>query len=134
DDVLSPWMERRRDPVPARENSFKMATLASRTLQAELSGLNEGAIVSKTKEYPSYKVPVSPVRSSGSSVRLRRSMILSALHSSITPSTPRSFTDFIASYGERNKSNLDLAFQESPVSTYETARQSPLMKLPSITP
>ncbi|PGH18926.1 hypothetical protein AJ80_04253 [Polytolypa hystricis UAMH7299] len=112
DDVLSPSATKKKAKPLSREDSFKMATLASKALQAELDGHKSDANISNPSELPSIRQPTSPVRSSASSVRLRRSMIQSALHSSFAPSTPMSFSDFFAGYEERNKDSMELKDQD----------------------
>lgn len=89
DHVLSPEQTGPAQEA-AEDEKFEMATMASRALQAELNGA--------AVEQPTVALtPASPSSSNGS-IHLRRSRIVSALHSSIAPSTQPSFSDIIASY------------------------------------
>ncbi|KAJ6095630.1 hypothetical protein N7486_006376 [Penicillium sp. IBT 16267x] len=93
-DVLSPE-EQKPDESDRPENHerFQFATLASRALQDELNNPNS------LHPGPSASGEAS-IRSSSDSVRLRRSRIVSALHSSLSPSTQPSYSNLIASYGD----------------------------------
>ncbi|KAJ5129823.1 uncharacterized protein N7515_005862 [Penicillium bovifimosum] len=90
DHVLSP-----DEPKPEESDKadaadrFELATRASRTLQDELNNAND------LQSAPG----ATSVRSSGSSVHLRRSRIVSALQSSTAPSSQPSYTDLAARYG-----------------------------------
>ncbi|RHZ46652.1 uncharacterized protein CDV56_103273 [Aspergillus thermomutatus] len=99
DHVLSPEIPECALPGESTEDEkLGMATMASKALQAEINAnanrhspvvLVDNAIVALT--------PSSP-QPSDSSFRLRRSAIVSALHSSIAPSSQPSFSDIIGSY------------------------------------
>ncbi|KAJ5093525.1 hypothetical protein N7456_009386 [Penicillium angulare] len=94
DHVLSPE-EPKLDDSDKHEGDerFQMATMASRALQDELNN--------HTSLRPGSFVPdEASIRSSSDSIRLRRSRIVSALHSSISPSTQPSYSNLIASYGD----------------------------------
>ncbi|THC88468.1 hypothetical protein EYZ11_012086 [Aspergillus tanneri] len=82
------------------EGKLEMATIASRALQAELSGLADKSAVSSVLEHPAVELTPASPRSSNGSIRLRRSRIVSALHSSIAPSSQPSFSDIIAGYSD----------------------------------
>ncbi|KAJ5089673.1 hypothetical protein N7532_008357 [Penicillium argentinense] len=76
------------------DGRFQNATMASRALQ---DGLNNSP---RSLQPPPLPTGHDSNRDSGDSVRLRRSRIVSALHSSIAPSTQPSYSDLIASYGD----------------------------------
>ncbi|KAL4897992.1 hypothetical protein BDV59DRAFT_53389 [Aspergillus ambiguus] len=99
DHVLSRERTRPISPIETAENEkFEMATMASRALQAELNGNGSKQTAPAVPEQPTVALtPASPCSSNGS-VHLRRSRIVSALHSSIAPSTQPSYSDIIASY------------------------------------
>ncbi|KAJ5550441.1 hypothetical protein N7461_005139 [Penicillium sp. DV-2018c] len=90
DHVLSP-----EEPKPEEtdkteaEDRFELATVASRALQDELNHTNDPLSVPGD----------TSVRSSGSSVHLRRSRIISALQSSTAPSSQPSYADLNARCG-----------------------------------
>lgn len=92
DNVLSPEEpEPENDGDSEQDGRFELATTASRALQ---DGLNTES------PRPGASNPAGDMnRDSSDSVRLRRSRIVSALHSSIAPSTQPSYDDLIASYG-----------------------------------
>ncbi|PYH95236.1 hypothetical protein BO71DRAFT_429188 [Aspergillus ellipticus CBS 707.79] len=78
------------------DHKLELATMASRTLQAELNGRQDlSTLVKPAVEF----TPSSPQSSTGS-VRLRRSKIAPELHSSLTLSSQPSYSDIIASYGD----------------------------------
>ncbi|KAJ5721906.1 uncharacterized protein N7483_009840 [Penicillium malachiteum] len=94
DHVLSP-KEPKSDEKDRTEDDgrFQLATMASKALQDELNN--------PTSLQPGEYTPgAASFRSSSDSVRLRRSRIVSALHSSISPSTQPSYSNLIASYGD----------------------------------
>jgi hypothetical protein len=71
----------------------------------------------------------APARGSGGSgdeVRLRRSRIVSALHSSISPSSPFSLADLVAEYEERNRISAQLPRHTSDAIKAESVYLSPL--------
>ncbi|KAJ5716899.1 hypothetical protein N7488_002545 [Penicillium malachiteum] len=94
DHVLSPE-EPESDDKDKTENDerFQLATMASKALQDELN--NPASL-----QQGEYTPGAASFRSSSDSVRLRRSRIVSALHSSISPSTQPSYSNLIASYGD----------------------------------
>lgn len=99
DHVLSPEKPSiDKSPKFGRDGRFELATMASRALQDEL------------KYSGSLPPSVNTNRSSSDSVRLRRSRIVSALHS--VPSTQPSYSDLIAAYGD-----LDSDEAQSPTDT-----------------
>jgi hypothetical protein len=117
------------DATPELGGSFELATKASKTLQAELKASDEMRDTSDIPDTPSVIPPLSG-RSSDGSFRLRRSQIMAALNS---PSSQTSYSELIAGYGERNKSNPDLPhFDTSSVGTI-IEDQSP-DSLPSLPP
>ncbi|KAK2793172.1 hypothetical protein FQN52_001820 [Onygenales sp. PD_12] len=131
DTVLSPKTQSKKKK-PAAQQSFKLATRASRTLQAELNGATNGngnCFLSSPSEYSSLHRSLSSARSSGSSVRLRRSMIHSALHASMTQSTPMSFKDL---YGYSDKNGAEFVIHGSPLSIRRPESQSDTIREPSL--
>ncbi|KAJ5324354.1 hypothetical protein N7476_002954 [Penicillium atrosanguineum] len=93
DHVLSPEEAKPEEStVPEEESKFELANMAHKALQDELNG----------------EVPrETSVRDSDDSVRLRRSRIVSALHSPLVPSTQPSNSDLISSYGHFNDDNMN---------------------------
>ncbi|KAJ5960901.1 uncharacterized protein N7479_008051 [Penicillium vulpinum] len=89
DHVLSPDEPKTEEPGKTKEDDrFELATMASRALQDELNNAN----------HPQPVPADNSLRSSGSSVHLRRSQIISALHSSTAPSSQPSYSDLTAVY------------------------------------
>ncbi|KAH8700795.1 hypothetical protein BGW36DRAFT_357439 [Talaromyces proteolyticus] len=93
---------------------FEMVTKASKTLQAELNALDDKPRVSVASDTLSIPVSESSAQLSDASVRLRRSKIATALHTSLSPSPQVSYSDLIAGYAERNKSGNDLTLPDNP--------------------
>jgi hypothetical protein len=96
DHVLSPEIPGSALPGRSTENGkLEMATVASKALQAEINA-------NANRHSPAVVVDNSTVAltpsSPDGSFHLRRSAIVSALHSSIAPSSQPSFSDIIASY------------------------------------
>ncbi|KAJ6049266.1 hypothetical protein N7444_005982 [Penicillium canescens] len=121
DDVLSPDGPEPKEPVKSEEDDrFELATMASRALQDELNNPN-----------PTQRVPgEDSVRSSASSVRLRRSRIVSALHSSTAPSSQPSYSDLVSRYGDLTEDKINeekevdiSAPTEQPSSTHQRREQ-----------
>lgn len=95
DHVLSPEEPESAEPeIPDNDERFQMATMASRALQDELNNPHSPR---SGLDIPAEE---ASIRSSSDSIRLRRSRIVSALRSSISPSTQPSYTNLIASYGD----------------------------------
>ncbi|OAX85172.1 hypothetical protein ACJ72_00439 [Emergomyces africanus] len=116
DTVLSPKAAPKKRRSHSSQQSFKLATRASKTLQVELNGTSNGSrVISNPPETSTLYQSMSSSRSSGSSVRLRRSMILSALHSSMPQSPPMSFNDLYGGYS--NKNSAELINQDGSLST-----------------
>ena len=96
-------------------DNFELAALASKTLQAELDAQRELSPLSTLVEHPS----VGANRSSGDSVRLRRSRIASVLRSSYAPSSQPSYGELNAGQSDhqdkegREKSDLDHSLSHS---------------------
>ncbi|EEH16207.1 hypothetical protein PABG_06294 [Paracoccidioides brasiliensis Pb03] len=129
DTVLSPKSPHKARRSTPSQKSFKMATRASKTLQEELNGLsNTNYLLASPSEYSNLHRSMSSARSSGSLVHLRRSMILSALHSSMTPSTTVSFIDPYGRYNNKNSAELvnqgDLLHVRQAGSESDTIRES----------
>ncbi|CRG86623.1 hypothetical protein PISL3812_03633 [Talaromyces islandicus] len=93
---------------------FEMVTKASKTLQAELNASKETTHVSALSDTLSVPVSDPPPRSSDVSVRLRRSQIATALHTSMSISPQTSYSELMAGYAERNTSTTDFTLPESP--------------------
>ncbi|KAL5366698.1 hypothetical protein BJX96DRAFT_170151 [Aspergillus floccosus] len=128
DHVLSPEQTGPAHEETAEDEKFEMATMASRALQAELNGAAPTAI-----EQPTVALtPASPSSSNGS-VHLRRSRIVSALHSSIAPSTQPSFSDIIASYRDSYDPGTEKDSQTNPP-TAEPQSTTTLLHSPSLNP
>ncbi|KAJ5773867.1 hypothetical protein N7457_008763 [Penicillium paradoxum] len=89
DNVLSPDESKPEDPIESEEEDrFGLATMASRALQDELNNAS----------HPQSVLGETSARSSGSSVHLRRSRIVSALQSSTAPSSQPSYSDITAKH------------------------------------
>ncbi|OQD82837.1 hypothetical protein PENANT_c019G02022 [Penicillium antarcticum] len=98
DHVLSPEGPESKEPVkPEDDARFELATMASRALQDELN--NPTPIQRGPGE--------DSVRSSASSVRLRRSRIVSALQSSTAPSSQPSYSDLVSRYGDLTEDKIN---------------------------
>ncbi|KAL1884486.1 hypothetical protein Plec18167_002076 [Paecilomyces lecythidis] len=108
-------------------DSFELATRASKTLQAELNAHGS------RKTTSGFAGPgQESARSSTSSVRLRRSTIANALHSSISPNTQVSFSELISGYAERNTESMDLTPQASPITPVPRDQPATFLRSPSI--
>ncbi|KAJ5083960.1 hypothetical protein NUU61_008539 [Penicillium alfredii] len=119
DHVLSPEEPEAetKDSGKQVDDRFEMATMASRALQDELDNIGPLRKMSTTPTRAS-------ARSSDSSVRLRRSRIISALHSSIDPSPQPSYSDLIAGYGDSREDGLATTTNtEHPPSTDQLNQQ-----------
>ncbi|CAI7656468.1 unnamed protein product [Penicillium glandicola] len=107
DHVLSPDEPKPESGKSEEEDRFELATMASRALQDGLNNTN----------HPQPIPSRNSVRSSGSSVHLRRSQIVSALQSSTAPSSQPSYSDLIAgsrgSHGEKIQQTADPTQQSS---------------------
>ncbi|KAK2765515.1 hypothetical protein FQN54_008369 [Arachnomyces sp. PD_36] len=137
DHVLSPKKPKppQLEIVLPNGEPFQMATRASRTLQAELSACSdETGIHDSPTGLPEFLPPDSLDRYSAESVHLRRSRIVSALHSSIGPSTPGSVSDRFADFEERNKSGTMDTSLDSSSSYGRSSYQSTVTGAQSVTP
>ncbi|KAJ5190648.1 uncharacterized protein N7498_009633 [Penicillium cinerascens] len=100
DHVLSPEEPKPDESnVPEEEGKFELANMAHRALQDELNTDPSRLGTSNSAE--------TLIRDSSDSVRLRRSRIVSALHSPLAPSTQPSYSDLISSYGHFSEENLN---------------------------
>ncbi|KAJ5499290.1 hypothetical protein N7453_008341 [Penicillium expansum] len=100
DHVLSPDEPKPEEAEKTEEEDrFELATMASRALQDELNNSN----------HPQPVRGGNSVRSSGSSVHLRRSQIVSALQSSTAPSSQPSYSDLVAGYRGSNEEKTQQA-------------------------
>ncbi|WEW58844.1 hypothetical protein PRK78_004312 [Emydomyces testavorans] len=105
DKVLTPpETEEKLSPL---QNSFQMATRASRVLQAGLNTTTDDLRLSCQSECSAVTTSISSLATP--SIHLSRSMIISALQpSSIASSTPASVNESCSGSAERNQSNVDL--------------------------
>ncbi|KAJ5845801.1 hypothetical protein N7534_009470 [Penicillium rubens] len=116
DHVLSPDEPKPEETEKTEEEDrFELATMASRALQDELNNANN------TQSVPGG----NSVRSSGSSVHLRRSQIVSALRASTAPSSQPSYSDLAAGHRGSNeeKTQPDAHPTEQPSSTDQRREQ-----------
>lgn len=117
DHVLSPD---KSTPKPEESDKteegdrFELATMASKALQDELNGAHNA------QRAPDR----ASVRSSASSVHLRRSRIVSALQSSTAPSSQPSYSDLAAPYGDLNEEKDVLTETTEPSSTTDQRREN----------
>ncbi|KAL1969123.1 hypothetical protein VTN77DRAFT_377 [Rasamsonia byssochlamydoides] len=133
DSVLLPESRvSRHQAEPDAGEPFEMVTKASKTLQAELNASSDKATVPDVPDTPAVVPPPTFARSSDGSTRLRRSKIVSALHSSMSPSPQVSYSELIAGYGERNKSSHDSANLDNPL--VSTQADNPSVDPESSTP
>lgn len=138
DHVLSPEATKPSQPEIVLPNGepFHMATRASRTLQAELNAhSDDGTEIHDSPDElsPEFLPQDSLDRYSAESVHLRRSRIVSALHSSLGPSTPGSLSEPFVGNEERNKSgNMHGNIDSS--SSVRSSYQSTVTGAQSITP
>ncbi|KAL2008539.1 hypothetical protein VTN00DRAFT_6733 [Thermoascus crustaceus] len=131
-DSISP--ETSKAPNPGESNTgerFQLATMASKTLQAELNAHNDSTTLPSPTESSSRTIVPASARSSVSSVRLRRSRIVSALHSSITPSAQPSYSELIANYGDEGKKGADSAHLDVPSTSTRAGDQIVVPRSPS---
>ncbi|KAJ6188200.1 hypothetical protein N7519_003108 [Penicillium mononematosum] len=116
DHVLSPDEPKPEETEKSEEEDrFELATMASRALQDELNNAN----------HPQSVPGGNSVRSSGSSVHLRRSQIVSALRSSTAPSSQPSYSDLVAGNRGSNEEKTQPAVHptEQPSSTDQRREQ-----------
>jgi hypothetical protein len=131
DRVLSPAGKRK-----AQSLGQSGRTAADRALGGRRMGQPKKAVWVRTDSTPTTTSalfePINwqpPARGSGGSsdeVRLRRSRIVSALHSSVSPSSPFSLEDLVAEYEERNRISAQLPRHTSDAIKAETVYLSPL--------
>ncbi|EGD99641.1 hypothetical protein TESG_06985 [Trichophyton tonsurans CBS 112818] len=91
--------------------SFSLATRASKALQEGLSGTNNTSPPVSPLQCPDI---ITPQLSDHNSIHLSRSMVLSALHSSITPSEPISLGELISTYAGSKNSSADFTHTNNP--------------------
>jgi hypothetical protein len=137
DDLLDTVLTSTDDATAKGQNTepFEMVTKASKTLQAELNASKEKPRVSAPSDTLSVPISDPPQRSSDASVRLRRSQIATALHTSMSISPQTSYSELIAGYAERNTSTTDLTLPESPavLPTIEDQSDEPQSPTPTKT-
>ncbi|KAL4807974.1 hypothetical protein BDV18DRAFT_110417 [Aspergillus unguis] len=95
DHVLSPETPDLPFPQESRQK-FQLATKASRALQAGLNG--KLALPVTSPEQPTVSLTPASPQGSAKSVRLRRSKIANALHSSLSPTSQPSVSDLLARF------------------------------------
>ena len=131
DRVLSPAEERKAESLgQSGRTATNRALGGRRTAQAK----KEAGMRTVTAPVNSHIMPEpttwqAPARGSGGSnddIRLRRSRIVSALHSSFSPTSPFSLADLVAEYEERNRISAQLPRRTSDAIKAETAYLSPL--------
>ncbi|KAM5463334.1 hypothetical protein MauCBS54593_007541 [Microsporum audouinii] len=91
--------------------SFNMATRASKVLQEGLSGVNGISPPISPLQCPDIVTSTLPDHNS---IHLSRSMILSALHSSIAPSEPMSLGELISTYAGSKQHSADFTDVSNP--------------------
>ncbi|KAB8264414.1 hypothetical protein BDV32DRAFT_83883 [Aspergillus pseudonomiae] len=137
DHVLSPETARPLCPGnSAADEKFELAAMASRALQAELSGFSDLQAFPTAVENPAVALtPASPTSSSGS-FHLRRSKIAPTLHSSLVPSSQPSFSDIIACY--HNDGSVENLHEENlnnlSTPSLSIEQQSSFLTSPSLNP
>ena len=114
------------------DEKFQLATRASRNLQAGMNGFADNRVPAPVAEHPTVAfTPASPGSSNGS-IRLRRSRIAAALHSSFAPSAQQSYSDLIASYERDDNRGEDRPGSSTP--TPPADNQNSVISLPSLNP
>ncbi|EER43143.1 conserved hypothetical protein [Histoplasma capsulatum H143] len=107
DTVLSPSAAPKEGRSDFSQQRFKMATRASRALQREQGEINNDV---RSVPIPSEDLAphrsMSSARSSSSSVRLRRSMIISALHLSMSESPSMSSINRSGGFSNKNTAEM----------------------------
>ncbi|KAL4946385.1 hypothetical protein BDV06DRAFT_121564 [Aspergillus oleicola] len=132
DHVLSPSTPSAPYPRPENRQKFEHAARASRALQL---GLNRKLTVpTASPEQPRVSlIPASPP-GSGGSIRLRRSKIANALHSSLSPTSQPSVSDMMARFRDDHEMP-DNTMMEMPTPTITVDQpQSSLLSTPSLDP
>lgn len=116
DHVLSP--ETPNQPVPRgleTREKFESAARASRALQV---GLNSKTAVPNTSpEQPTVSLTPASPQGSANSVRLRRSKIANALHSSLSPTSQPSLSDMLARFRDDQddvRTSVDMKMSAPP--------------------
>ena len=131
DRVLSPAEERKAQSLRQSSRTATNRALGGRrTAQPKKEvGLRIDAAPATTPTVFEPATWQAPARGSGSSnedIRLRRSRIVSALHSSFSPTSPFSLADLVAEYEERNRISAQLPRRTSDAIKAETTYLSPL--------
>ena len=131
DRVLSPSEERK-----AQSLGRSGLTATNRALGGRRKAPTRPEIGVVTDSAPTNTLPMAEpapwqalARGSGGSsedIRLRRSRIVSALHSSVSPTSPFSLADLVAEYEERNRISGQLPRRTSDAIKGETTYLSPL--------
>ncbi|KAE8551057.1 hypothetical protein EYB25_007291 [Talaromyces marneffei] len=136
DDLVDTMLTSNKDTVSKLKKigSFELAKKASKTLQAEISASDVNQGVSTASDTLILADATSPARLSDSSVRLRRSQIAAALHTSIAPSPQVSYSELISGYSERNKSLSDFVPPDSPSKPSQEDNKPQLEEIQSSTP
>ena len=131
DRVLSPTEERKAQSLRQSGPTATNRALGGRRMAQRKRevGMRQEAAPATTPNVFEPMTWQAPARGSGSSnedIQLRRSRIVSALHSSFSPSSPFSLADLVAEYEERNRISAQLPRRTSDAIKAETAYLSPL--------
>ncbi|KAL2830583.1 hypothetical protein BDW59DRAFT_18866 [Aspergillus cavernicola] len=112
---------------------FELAARASRALQA---GLNSKLAVSASPEQPTVSLTPASPRTSVNSIRLRRSKIANALHSSLSPTSQPSVSDMLARFRDDQDEVSNTRFSTKVQTPSITVEQPPssLLSSPSLDP
>ncbi|PKY01559.1 hypothetical protein P168DRAFT_52337 [Aspergillus campestris IBT 28561] len=114
------------------DERFQLATRASRTLQVGMNRFADNRVPAPKAENPTVAfTPASPGSSNGS-IRLRRSRIAAALHSSFAPSAQQSYSDLIASYERDDNCSEDRPGSSTPTPPADSHHS--VLSLPSLNP
>ncbi|OJJ31541.1 hypothetical protein ASPWEDRAFT_45486 [Aspergillus wentii DTO 134E9] len=130
DHVLSPESPQPEFPGQTdEEEKFELATMASKTLQAELDGNADQNTLPTLPEHPAE----APTRSGNGSIRLRRSRIASALRTSVGPPQP-SYDELVAKYGDpQSEDKIHMAHLDNlPAPTQPVEQQPDFIRPPSL--
>lgn len=131
DDLIerfSPVASKPAGTRPGSGEKLGMATMASKTLQAELHG-NADKKGPRIVEHPAENPDRTSSGSTEEAVRLRRSKIITALHSPLAPSSQPSYSSIIAAYESGESVDVTLDHKSTPK---QLGRQSSLLLPPSL--
>ncbi|PYI21935.1 hypothetical protein BO99DRAFT_327212 [Aspergillus violaceofuscus CBS 115571] len=113
DHVLSPQTTSTLFSIGSEsDRNLEMATMASKTLQAELTSDQTKPLTGPADGPKVELTPSSPVSTNGS-IRLRRSNVAAETRTSIAPSSQPSFSSIIACYCDNRDETNDITEQET---------------------